>query len=118
MKFNSDFEYDLEVGKVAEKKLARILEKEKIEVKTDLKAKKTGNIFIEFESREKPSGIATTKAKWWFNWIDEDIGILIKTDILKEKLRELVKNDDSAIRSGGDCNTSKGIVISKSTLIK
>lgn len=118
MKFNSDFSHDLEVGQVAEEKLADILENQKIEVKTDLKAKQTGNVFIEFESREKLSGLSTTKAKWWFNWIDENIGILISTDLLKQKLNDAIENGEARIVSGGDCNTSKGVVISKSNLIK
>ena len=41
MKFNSDFKFDLEIGQMGEKTLASILEGNKIEVKTDIKTKKT-----------------------------------------------------------------------------
>tara|TARA_R100001443_G_scaffold35589_8_gene49396 strand:- start:6814 stop:7248 length:435 start_codon:yes stop_codon:yes gene_type:complete len=37
----------------------------KLEVKTDFKAYKTGNIAIEVECNGKPSGISTTEADWW-----------------------------------------------------
>lgn len=38
-----------------------------IEIKEDFLAAKTGNAAVEYESRGKPSGIAVTKADfWWF----------------------------------------------------
>ena len=61
MKFNSDFKYDLELGEMAETDFHQMLSKKKIEVKFDRKTKETGNIFIEFQSRDKLSGISTTK---------------------------------------------------------
>ena len=57
MDYNSNFEYDLELGKVKEKELYDIFSYKKIEVKTDFKANETGNVFIEYESRGEKSGI-------------------------------------------------------------
>ena len=76
---NSDFRYDLKVGKVAEDLLANLLENKKVEVKRDMKAILTGNIFVEYESRYKPSGLSIV---------------------------------------GGDSNTSKGILLPLTDLIK
>jgi hypothetical protein len=114
MKFNSNFKYDLEVGKVAEQALADILENKTIEVKRDLKAKTTGNVFVEFESRGKPSGIATSEADFWC-FVLGDRFVLIEADALK-KLVEPLKGTKSE-RRGGDNNTSKGVLIKTHNLI-
>lgn len=58
------------------------------EVKTDFKCAKgfdTGNLFVEFQSRKKPSGISTSQAEWfvtYFIYLDELW--FIKSDKLKE----------------------------------
>ena len=62
MKYNNDFKYDLKIGQVKEKQLAEILNDKTIEVKYDLKALETGNIYVEYQSRGKPSGISTSEA--------------------------------------------------------
>ncbi len=64
MNFNSDFKYDLELGQLGEKYLSQVLSNKKIEVKTDFKYKDTGNIYKEYESRNKPTGLAKTKSEW------------------------------------------------------
>tara|TARA_R110001606_G_scaffold6316_1_gene28462 strand:- start:133 stop:495 length:363 start_codon:yes stop_codon:yes gene_type:complete len=108
MEYNSDFKYDLKVGQVKEKELANILQNEKIEVKTDLQAHKTGNIFIEYESRGKPSGIATSEAKYYCIAIQETFIILPSTHLKKLCRIHLNTNRD---RKGGDSNSSKGILL-------
>lgn len=115
MDFCSDFRHDLKIGQLAEKALADIIENKTVEVKNDLKASKTGNLFIEYHSRGKPSGISTTEADYWCFVIDE-IYILIATDKLKEMLRPLF-NTKSDIK-GGDNNTSSGILLPVIQLFK
>ena len=44
MNYNNDFKYDLKIGQLGEKHLNEILNNKKIEVKTDFKAQKTGNV--------------------------------------------------------------------------
>jgi len=63
----NDFQYDLKVGQLAEKSVGKLLmlDNSTIEVKLDLLTQKTGNIAIEYRSRNKKSGISTTKAKYW-----------------------------------------------------
>ena len=115
MDYNADFAYDLAVGQMSEKELGHIFEKCKVEVKADLKAKDTGNLFIEYESRGEPSGIAKTQADYWCF----DIGhlfILIETEELKSIVRPLLST--SADRRGGDNNTSKGVLLPLTELIK
>tara|TARA_R100001460_G_scaffold53627_1_gene92772 strand:+ start:99 stop:458 length:360 start_codon:yes stop_codon:yes gene_type:complete len=112
MDFNSDFKYDLKLGNKGENLLYNIikLKGKTIEVKTDrdaIKNKCTGNVFIEYMSRDKLSGISTTQAKWWAFVISNEQIILIETNKLKKlcKLKTLIRV------SGGDNNTSKGILL-------
>jgi hypothetical protein len=68
MKHNNDFRFDLQVGQTYENQLAELLQK-KIEVKRDFRAMETGNIFVEYQSRNKPSGLATSEAHYWVYWL-------------------------------------------------
>ena len=54
MKYNNDFKHDLEVGQTFENQLGELLNK-KIEVKRDFRCLETKNVFVEYESRNKPS---------------------------------------------------------------
>ena len=114
MKFNSDFKFDLEIGQMGEKTLASILEGHKIEVKTDIKTKETGNVFVEYESRGKPSGISISQAMWYC-FIVEDRIIILPTEKLKQIARRYYNTDRDL--SGGDSNTSKGIIIPVEELV-
>ncbi len=72
MKYSSSFTHDLNFGESGEDWVNEIFAKgKKVEVKTDRMTHKTGNVFIEYESRGKPSGIATTDADYWVYKIDE-----------------------------------------------
>ena len=77
------------------------------EIKTDVKCAPlfdTGNIFIEFESRGKASGIAVTQAKWfvtYFKYLNELW--FIKSD----ELKTLINNNDFPIfRDAGDIGSA------------
>lgn len=108
MEFNSDFKYDLKVGQVKEKELADILENKTIEVKYDKKAHITGNIFIEYRSRGKNSGISSTQADYYCIFAGCCMYIL-KTEDLKFKCRKYLGTKRDI--TGGDNNTSKGILL-------
>jgi len=114
MKYNNDFSHDLEVGQIGEHALGQILEGTDIEVKTDLRAHRTGNVFVEYQSRGKPSGIAKTNAQWWAFIISDTQIILIETEKLKEVCRELY-NLSSVV--GGDNDTSSGVLVPISRLV-
>lgn len=124
---NLDFRTDLMLGNTGEKQVVTFLESKgctfksfnndnkydllmvkngkdvTYEIKTDVKCAPlfdTGNIFIEFESRKKPSGISTTQAEWfvtYFEYLNELW--FIKTNVLKT----LIQNNDFPIfRDAGD----------------
>ena len=115
MKLNSDFRFDLAVGQTYENQLAELLGK-KIEVKRDFRATETGNIFVEYESRNKPSGIATSEADWWCYWLSETHFIVMSKDELKVLCRKYLGTTRDV--SGGDSNTSKGILLPLIEFIK
>ena len=119
MEYNNDFRHDLKVGQVAEKELGNILQDATIEVKYDQQYLRTGNFYIEYISRGKRSGIATSEADYWA-LIGELRQIhIIKTELLRERLREFKTycehygkpaNKTWQVK-GGDNNTSIGFLV-------
>lgn len=106
MEFSNNFEYDLKVGQVKEKELADILENKTIEVKSCVEARVC--VFVEYESRGKPSGISTSKADYYC-FVLKNVIILIELDKLKSKCKAYYHTDRN--RLGGDNDTSKGILL-------
>jgi hypothetical protein len=108
MNYNRDFKYDLKIGQIKEENLNEILSNSLIEVKYDLKALETGNVFVEYESRGKPSGIATTLSDWYCFAISDTFHF-INTKDLSDRCRKYLKSNRDVL--GGDNNTSKGILL-------
>ena len=109
MNYNSDFKYDLELGKIGEETLGNLLSDKKIEVKTDFQLAETNNIAVEYASRGKYSGISTTEAEW-FAIVEggkKDTIVLVTT----ERLKELCKSKFARKVKGGDNNTSNLVLI-------
>lgn len=77
---------------------------EKIEIKEDQMVSKTGNLFIEIESRGKPSGILTSKADFYIF-----VAILKDTvDLFKIPLKELknMLSKGRLVGNAGDKNSN------------
>lgn len=108
MEHNSDFRYDLKVGQKAENELAEILKGSKIEVKSDYLTELTGNVFVEYMSRGKKSGISTSEAEWYCFAIKGQY-VLIKSSKLKTLCRKYLNTNRDV--KGGDKNTSRGILL-------
>lgn len=108
MNYNNDFKFDLKVGQVKEKELGNILNDKTIEVKFDLKALETNNVYVEYENRNKPSGISTTLSEYYCFAFGSTYH-LIETKILKERCRKYLNTNRD--KKGGDNNTSKGILL-------
>lgn len=120
MKFNNDkrFDLDLAYGQVFEQKVAEILGQSKIEVKTEKdKWKTTGNIVIEYESRNKPSGIITTDADYWLHNLamGDDIVLSFLTKV--STLRKYIATHNPRSVRGGDDLTSKLYLIKLTDLV-
>lgn len=112
MKHSSSFTHDLNFGEIAEDWLNILFKDGKlIEVKSDRLIHKTGNLFIEYRSRDKPSGLATTTANYWIYRMDIlDTAIIFPTELLKKVCRVYYKNNEFKMK-GGDNNTSEGFLI-------
>jgi hypothetical protein len=96
---NNDNKYDL--------KMLKNNVETTYEIKTDVlcnPTRDTGNMFIEFQCRNKPSGIETSKAEWfvtYFKFLNEIW--FIKTQKLKNLISE---NNFYVIKNGGDIGSN------------
>jgi hypothetical protein len=114
---DSKFDLDLKYGQIREQLFADImLGKELVEIKTERgQWQRTGNIAIEWMSREKLSGIATTKADWWVHFLADEnktkAVIMIPVFELKAKIKKLKKLGIAKDSRGGDDDTSRLVLL-------
>jgi len=123
VQFNKNFKHDLEFGEINEKKLAEILLKEKIEVKTERGIwDKTGNIAIEIECRGKKSGLSTTEAAYWVHILEKEgkqcVMLMFEVAHLKKVVNKMVSTKEASIIMGGDNNESKIVLIPLNKIFK
>jgi len=109
----SDFDLDLAVGHQGEALVEQLLTGgTTVEVKTDLKWKETGNLYIETvcwsHNNENwyLSGLSSTKAQYWA-FVLEGATLLVPTEVLKQ----VVKARGRAITCNIPPNPSKGYLI-------
>jgi len=109
----SDFDLDLAVGHEGESLVNDLLTGGKtVEVKTDLKWKDTGNLYIETvcwshnNDEWYASGLSATKAEYWA-FVIESGTLLVPTEILKK----VVAQRGRAITCNIQPNPSKGYLI-------
>ena len=109
------FTKDLSYGKKHVKLVMKSMEN--FELKTDRRAHKTGNVYVEFKSRGKPSGIKTSKSDTWIfkipNGKDQH---LFSIQIPLTRLKKLVSKDYRVV-PGGDNLTSRGYLVPLTDLI-
>ena len=116
MEYCNDFKRDLRLGQETEKQYAELFNGRDIEIKDDSKhSARTGNVFIEYESRGKPSGIATTEADYWAIRTSEHTFVTVSTKRLKEISRKYIGTKRDV--RGGDNNTSLGILLPRHELL-
>jgi hypothetical protein len=111
------FAYDLKVGQDAEERVKKILggAKATIEVKSDKQAARTRNVYVEYESRGKPSGISTSTADWWWYEIEPDVFVVMRRERMAELVRRRLAKYGPVL--GGDYNLSKGVLLRVSELV-
>ncbi len=114
---NSDFDLDLQYGQIYEEGLKVLLEsKGKVEVKTERdKWYDTGNMAIEVKCNGKKSGLAVTKADWWFHIFAKDgqvKGMLcLPVSELKNICRGFKRNNKLRKVMGGDGDRSELLLL-------
>lgn len=116
-----NFKLDLEQGKQGEDYVVNVYTNKtiKAETKVDFRCQETGNVFIEFKSRGKDSGILITTADVW-NYVlpkKQDTFPLIIT-IATSELKQMLKNKKYKTVLGGDNKTSIGYLVPKEDLIQ
>jgi hypothetical protein len=111
---NHDNKYDIKMLTVRDEKTLTY------EIKTDVKCAPlfdTGNIFIEFTSRKKPSGILVTQADWfvtYFQYLNELW--FIKSDKLLDPIND---NDFPIFKDAGDLGSeTHGYLINRREFFK
>jgi len=109
------FTKDLSYGKKHEKLVMKSMEN--FELKTDRMAHKTGNVYVEFQSRGKDSGIRASKSDTWiFKIVSKGDRHLFSIQIPLTRLRKLVSKDYRVV-PGGDNLTSRGYLVPLTDLI-
>ena len=116
---NKKFDKDLKYGQERENRIVSILDKDKtkLEVKTERDWwQKSGNMCIEVACYGKPSGIMATEADYWVHILadgDKDfVRMIFDTSTIKKLTKKYMKN----IRSGGDGNKSRFVLVPLSGL--
>ena len=116
-KARPNFDLDLKFGQEKENELQEILHNEPLECKCDKRCIDTGNVFVEFEDRGKPSGISITKSTFYAFCLykkereKKQIWVLIPTEILKKLMKKY------PVKSGGDNWEARGHIIPKEDLL-
>ena len=87
-----------------------------IEVKYDPRSNETNNFVIEIESRDSPSGLMTTKAKFWVLYDDKAFCVIKPSEIIKCIF--LNKLTYSEFFCSGDNFKKKAFLIKKEMLSK
>jgi hypothetical protein len=116
--FQRNWDIDLDYGYDGESRVLDLLNgANKVEVKTDTMAQRTGNIAVEFRCNGKPSGISTTEADYWaFVVLGGRVIYFIEVNRLKQLAREEYKISGSV--KGGDYHLSEMILIPIKNLIQ
>lgn len=112
------FDIDLEYGRQGELFIGSVVEAlkaDRIEVKRDGKFARTGNLYVEFECRNRgqwrDSGLKTTDAALWaFVLGDSGLAIIVPTELLKEVCRLRYHAGHVAEETDGS-NPTRGVLL-------
>ena len=113
------YDVDLPGGEEWEGLFKNIVAAGKVENKRDKIAFRTGNVFIEYQCRGRPSGLATTEADWWAIGLegvdgDVEVAILVSVPWLKDTCRPFLGTSRDV--AGGDNGLSRGVLLAVSEI--
>ena len=103
------FDLDLAFGEARESAFVAALRDCRVECKSDQKARISGHVFIEYKQHGRPSGIATTVARWYSIEVDDDKWVTLRTSELKALCEAAIKAGKSV--SGGDNKAYLGALV-------
>ena len=121
-KYNPDFDVDLAFGEKYEGCLADLLNRGRVEVKTERDLwVDTGNIAVEIRCNGKLSGLSVTKADYWAHIMtkDGDIKFIVMLPVptLKRRVKHLLGGGRVKVIKGGDNNASEMVLIPLSEIV-
>ena len=113
-----DFQMQLDEAQKKESKLRDVLSDAKIELKTERNLwHDSGNIVIEYESHDKPSGIAATQADYWTHELCTKKGktlayLMFPMPILRRICNDLMDDEvENHWRRGGEGKNMEMILL-------
>ena len=115
--FDRNFDIALQAGTEAENALLEMLTGTRIECKRDYEAWHTGNVFVEFKCRDKPSGLSTTKAAWWAFAVCGSDGKVVTWLLAPSWWLRLKGRDGRKFVRGGERDTPSGPPVSRGFLV-
>lgn len=112
------FDLDLRYGEERENLLRAALGDTLLEAKSHLpRAVQTGNVYIEYEQRGRPSGIAVTASEWWADEVYQDVWVVQRTDYHRRRV-EHARRYGGDLRVGGDNESTAGVLVPVSLLLR
>jgi hypothetical protein len=107
----SGFDIDLAEGKLREGVLRKALAANGrlIELKSDKRYKETGNLFVEYRQKGRPSGIAVTECQWWATEFLPDRFIIVPYAVMLD--RAMRAHLEGRTVKGGDNNLYDGVKV-------
>jgi hypothetical protein len=99
-------EFDIEINNI------------KYEIKTDIKAVQTSNLFVEFICNAKPSGIITTKANYYIFVIPYSTPMYILIDVLELEFLITTEQFERIFQPNIFNNFTGGYIFKIETIIK
>ena len=115
-KAREGFDIDLRNGQAREDAFVHVFLQAKVEHKRDYVCQKTGNIFIEYRQKGRPSGIATSTADYWAIEYMHRRWIIVPTDELREIARRAAKDKRNRV-CGGDGDQYEGVAVRLTSLL-
>lgn len=110
------FDLDLRHGEAREGALVHELLRSRVEVKSDGQARRTGQVFVEYADRGRPSGIAVTTAARWAFEVDDDHWVIVPTERVREAARRALREGRRAV--GGDFDRCDGALVPVEWLVR
>lgn len=112
------FDLDLRYGEQRENALRAALGDTLLEAKSHLpRAVETGRVYIEYEQRGRPSGIAATESEWWADEVYPDVWVVQRTSYHRERVR-WARERGGDLRLGGDQEGTAGVLVPVSLLLR
>ncbi len=107
------FDIDAEYGRQGELLVLDIIQALKtgsVEVKTDARALDTGNVYVEYQCKGRPSGISTTQTEVWV-FVVGDIALAVPTERLRQLARHYYRDETRRAARRVGSHPTRGVLV-------